>query len=274
MPKYARDRKEADRANATDVGLRGGKYRIESSCSRYLGKFGENKFRGDNRSFKLRMGENDSTAFLPLKQNWGGLVRYVKDGENICPTVDQTRYIYKKVEQYSIVYVETIKQDIEDDRLDKDNDKEENPYQNIFMNDYEWLKEEDRQVIELDFCDTLVKLKGEYLDMYDGIRSEVLCTTKFDENSDLSMTYLGRIDMTRLSIWHKVRILTKRNKFVIKFISFCQVINTGFIRCEGKCFSHQHVGIVVENFILNKIILFILYYFILLYPWCCGWVYY
>ena len=34
--------------------------------------------------------------------------------------------------------------------------------------------------------------------MYDGIKSEVLSTTKFDENSYLSTTYLGRINVTRL----------------------------------------------------------------------------
>ena len=34
--------------------------------------------------------------------------------------------------------------------------------------------------------------------MYDGVISEVLSTTKFDENSDLSSTYLGRLYMTRL----------------------------------------------------------------------------
>ena len=34
--------------------------------------------------------------------------------------------------------------------------------------------------------------------MYDGIKSEVLSTTMFDENSDLSAIYLGRIDITRL----------------------------------------------------------------------------
>ena len=33
--------------------------------------------------------------------------------------------------------------------------------------------------------------------MYDGIRSQVLCTIKFGENSYLSTTYLSRIDMTR-----------------------------------------------------------------------------
>ena len=35
--------------------------------------------------------------------------------------------------------------------------------------------------------------------MYVGVKSEVLSTIKFDENSDLSTTYLGRIDMTRAS---------------------------------------------------------------------------
>ena len=54
---------------------------------------------------------------------------------------------------------------------------------------YERLKEEDRQVIEIDFGDTRDKLKGEYLDMYDGVKSEVLSTTKFDENSGLSTIY-------------------------------------------------------------------------------------
>ena len=34
--------------------------------------------------------------------------------------------------------------------------------------------------------------------MYDRIKSEVLSTTNFYENSDLSTTYLGRIDKTRL----------------------------------------------------------------------------
>ena len=63
-----------------------------------------------------------------MKSNIGGSLRYVKDRENICMTADQVKYIYKKVEQDSIVNVEMIKQEIEDDRLDKDNDnEEENP---------------------------------------------------------------------------------------------------------------------------------------------------
>ena len=37
----------------------------------------------------------------------------------MCLTVDQGKCIYKKVEQESIVNVETIKQEIEEYRLDK-----------------------------------------------------------------------------------------------------------------------------------------------------------
>ena len=51
--------------------------------------------------------------------------------------------------------------------------------------------------MELEFGSTPDKLKGEYLDMYAEIMSEVLHTTKFDNNSDLSTAYLGREDMTR-----------------------------------------------------------------------------
>ena len=43
------------------------------------------------------------------------------------------------------------------------------------------------------------KLKGEYLDIYKGIQSEILSTTRFDESSDFSTTYLGRVDTTRAS---------------------------------------------------------------------------
>ena len=64
---------------------------------------------------------------------------------------------------------------------------------------YDRLKEDDRQVLELDFGDSRDKLQGEYLDMYEGVKSEVLSTTMFDENSDLSIMYLGRIYMTRAS---------------------------------------------------------------------------
>ena len=43
------------------------------------------------------------------------------------------------------------------------------------------------------------KLRGDYLDMYEGIQLEVISTIRFDKNSDLTTRYLGRIDTTRAS---------------------------------------------------------------------------
>ena len=39
-------------------------------------------------------------------------------------------------------------------------------------------------------------MKEEYLDRYEGVISEILNTTRFDENTDLSTTYLGKLRMT------------------------------------------------------------------------------
>ena len=50
---------------------------------------------------------------------------------------------------------------------------------------------EERDIIELDFGPTPNILKEEYLDVYKGIQSEILHTARFDQNTDLSTTYLG-----------------------------------------------------------------------------------
>ena len=55
--------------------------------------------------------------------------------------------------------------------------------------------EEDNQILELDFGNTPQKLRGGYLDMLEGNDN----TNRFDESSDLSMTFLGRTDITRVS---------------------------------------------------------------------------
>ena len=41
------------------------------------------------------------------------------------------------------------------------------------------------------------RLKAEYLDVYEGVYAEVISTDRFDEDMDLSTTYLGQLDMTR-----------------------------------------------------------------------------
>ena len=59
--------------------------------------------------------------------------------------------------------------------------------------------EDERHMLDLDFGDTPEKLKGEYLDVSEGIQSDILSTTRFDENLDLSTTYLGRVDLFKNS---------------------------------------------------------------------------
>ena len=41
------------------------------------------------------------------------------------------------------------------------------------------------------------KLKEEYLDVYEGIKLEILSTKRYDENSYLSTTYLGKVDKSK-----------------------------------------------------------------------------
>ena len=41
--------------------------------------------------------------------------------------------------------------------------------------------------------------KEEYFDVYKGIQSEILSTTRFDKNSDLSTTYLGKAEKSKNS---------------------------------------------------------------------------
>ena len=50
--------------------------------------------------------------------------------------------------------------------------------------------------LEVNLVDILDRSKEEHLDRYKGVKSEIVDTTRFDENSDLSMTYLGKINMT------------------------------------------------------------------------------
>ena len=57
-------------------------------------------------------------------------------------------------------------------------------------------KEKDKFSLQVDLMNVSDRLMEEYLDRYEGVKSEILNMTRFDENSDLSMTYLGKSNMT------------------------------------------------------------------------------
>ena len=52
---------------------------------------------------------------------------------------------------------------------------------------------EEKEFREVDFSTTSQNLQDEYLDVFERIQSDIVSSSRFDENSDISITYLGRI---------------------------------------------------------------------------------
>ena len=86
-------------------------------------------------------------------------------------------------------------------------------------------KKEEMPISEINFRDTSDRLKEEYLDRYKGVKSEILSTTRFDENSDLSMTYLGKTNIVKEN-----KITTEEN-----FLISEQGYTTGKLLDGTKC---------------------------------------
>ena len=59
------------------------------------------------------------------------------------------------------------------------------------------LKEEEGSSIDIDFGINSETLKTKYLDLYEDVYTDMVYTNRFDENSDLSTTYLGQTKMNR-----------------------------------------------------------------------------
>ena len=62
---------------------------------------------------------------------------------------------------------------------------------------YRKMGKEGGEQLDIDFGESPEIIKSRYMDVYDDIYAEVVMTSRFDENVDLSMTYLGRVDMKR-----------------------------------------------------------------------------
>ena len=61
------------------------------------------------------------------------------------------------------------------------------------VNRYKTKSNEEREFREVDFGTVLQSLQDEYLDVYEGIQSDIVSSSRFDENTDTSTTYLGRM---------------------------------------------------------------------------------
>ena len=62
------------------------------------------------------------------------------------------------------------------------------------VNRYKSKPDMDREFKELDFGVTPQKLQEECMDIYEGIHSDIVSSNRCDENSDISTTYLGKIE--------------------------------------------------------------------------------
>ena len=62
------------------------------------------------------------------------------------------------------------------------------------MNKYKSKPDVDSEFKEIDFGTTPQKLQEEYMDIYEGIHSQIVSSNRFDENFDISTTYLGKIE--------------------------------------------------------------------------------
>ena len=59
------------------------------------------------------------------------------------------------------------------------------------------LKGEERETLDIDFGIYPDILKSKYLDVYEDVYAEMIYANKFNENSDLSTTYLGQTKVTK-----------------------------------------------------------------------------
>ena len=62
------------------------------------------------------------------------------------------------------------------------------------VNRYKSKPDVNREFKELGFGATPQKLQEEYMDIYEGIHSDIVNSNRFDENSDISTTYLRKIE--------------------------------------------------------------------------------
>ena len=120
------------------------------------------------------------------------------------------------------------------------------------------LKKEERKTLDIDFTMYPDILRSKYLDVHEGVYAEMVYTNKFNENSDLSTTYLGQKKMTRDTKINAeerfpiilVKGLPQENCWMTQNVKFCwtQVPQSptcqSLIICNAKLYMHY------QNFLL------------------------
>ena len=61
------------------------------------------------------------------------------------------------------------------------------------VNRYKVKPNKEKEFRDIDFGTNSQNLQAEYLDVYEGIQSDIVSSSRFDENSDISTTHLDNI---------------------------------------------------------------------------------
>ena len=105
------------------------------------------------------------------------------------------------------------------------------------------LKEVERETLDVDFGVYTDVLKSKYLDVYEGVYVKMVYTNKFNENSDVSMTYLGQTKIMRDT---KIK---SRGKISYHWSSVCFRKIIGWHRMSNfvrhRCYKIIHVQILL-----------------------------
>ena len=172
-----------------------------------------------------------------MKDKTGGKVNYIKNKEVMCLTERQVDHVYKVVKRGDMINTKTMTCEIaqiQDDnpykkvvlnKVFKEEDKspeirnwsifsdnvryihhDQVKPQNLNIDTLDYrdhkelyfkLREKKGETLDVDFVLYPDVIKSRYLDVYEGVYAEMVYTNKFNENSDLSMIYLGQTKMTR-----------------------------------------------------------------------------
>ena len=172
-----------------------------------------------------------------MKDKTGGEVNYIKNKKAMCLSERQADHAYKVVEKGDMINTKTMTYEtvqLQDDnpykkevlnKVFKEEDKspemrnwsifsdnvrymqhDQVTPQNLNMDTldyrdhkklYHKLKKKKGETLDADFGLYSDVIRSRYLDVYEGIYAEMLYANKFNENSDLSMMYLGQTKMTR-----------------------------------------------------------------------------
>ena len=177
--------------------------------------------------------------FLPLKSKTGGKSDVRAKQRSLCLTERQADHVYKAVEKGNMINTKTMTSEMTQNQDDNPYKRvvlnnvykvpEKSPEMknwSIFSDNvryiqhdkmttqnldfdtldyrnhkdlYFQLKDEERETLDIDFGLYPDITMARYLEVYEDIYAEMVYASKFDENSDLSTTYLRQADMTRSS---------------------------------------------------------------------------